>query len=230
MFTAAFDARMDNQRAFLSVGGFLAPAAGWIAFDGEWRERLTRDGLSYFHMEDFANSVGDFEPLRKHLERSRGLVQDLLGIIVSHAYRKFGVTLAVEAVDAEFADQIKLDAPNALALAGELVCRQAMFWARAEGFPIVEFVFADGDTGLGKLAEQVKALTGVMPTLRPKKDSPQTKAFTPLQAADILVYEMGQLTQGGRPKAIFSYPFQQLNRMPGAIFQSRRRHQPRPLT
>ena len=60
-------------------------------------------------MADFAHSVGDFEPLGKQKERRRGLLADLLGIISCHAYRKFGVTVDVETVDAEFSDQNKLE-------------------------------------------------------------------------------------------------------------------------
>jgi hypothetical protein len=116
MLTTACDARMDRRRAFLSVGGFVSSAAGWKGFDGEWRQRLAQEGLSYFHMAEFADSVGHFEPLKIQQQRRRELLKDLLGIIVSHAYRKFGVTVEVETADAEFAEQNKLEyAPNALA-------------------------------------------------------------------------------------------------------------------
>jgi hypothetical protein len=224
MFMAAYDASMDSRKAFLSVGGFVSSAADWLDFDGKWRDRLAQDGLSYFHTADFAHSVGDFARFKNQKERKRALLQDLLGIVSSHTYRKFGVTVEVEAVDAEFADQNKLEyAPNSFVLAGELACGQALFWAIAEGCPLPEFVFEDSDLGRGKLAEQVKVLTGVMPTFRPKKDSPEIKAFTPLQAADILVYEMSRLTRKGTPRGSFSYPFQELNRMPGGILQPRRR-------
>ena len=69
-----------------------------------------------------------------------------------------------------------------------------------------EFVFEHGDLGRRKLAKQVKVLTGGMPTLRCKKDSPQTKAFTPLQGADLLVYQMSLLGRQGTPRATFSIP------------------------
>jgi hypothetical protein len=223
MLTAACDARMDPGRAFLSVGGFVSSAMGWVDFDGAWRDRLAQEGLSYFHMAEFADSVGDFEALKKQQQRRRGLLTDLLGIIGSHAYRKFGVTVEVEAIDAEFSEQNKLGyAPNALALAGEVACGQAVLWAREEG-SMLEFVFAEGDLERGKLAEQVKVLTGVMSTFRPKKDSPRTEGFTPLQAADILVYQMSLVGRQGTPRATFGYPFDELNRMPGAVLQPRRR-------
>jgi hypothetical protein len=228
--TAACDARMDRPRAFLSVGGFVSSAAGWTGFEGEWRERLAQEGLSYFHMGEFADSVGHFEPLKKQQQRRRELLKDLLGIIVSHAYRKFGVTVEVETADAEFAEQNKLEyAPNALALAGDVACGQAVLWAREEGSTL-QFVFEDGDLGRGRFAEQVKILTGAIPTFRPKKDSPEIKAFAPLQAADILVYQMSLVGRQGTPRVTFNYPFDELNRMPGAILQPRRRHRPRPST
>lgn len=209
----------------------MSSASGWTDFDGKWRDRLAKEGLSYFHMEDFTDSVGEFEPLKKQEERRRGLLKDLLGIVASHASRKFGVTVEIEAVDAEFADRNKLEyAPNALASAGELACWQALLWAQEEGFPMSEFVFEDGDPGRVKLAEQIKALTGVMPVFRAKKESPQIKAFTPLQAADILVYEMSQLTQRDMSRVSFNYPFHELNRIPGGILQPRRHHRLRPST
>ena len=91
MLTAACDASTDSRKAFLSAGGLVSSVAGWLDFDGEWRERLAQEGLSYFHMAEFADSVGHFEPLKKQQQRRQGLLKDLLGIIVSHAYRKFGV-------------------------------------------------------------------------------------------------------------------------------------------
>ena len=230
MLTAACDASADSRKAFLSFGGFVSSAAGWADFDGEWRERLAQEGLSYFHMAEFADSVGHFEPLKNQQQRRRELLKDLVGIIVSHAYRKFGVTVEVETADAEFAEHNKLEyAPKALALAGEVACGQAILWARDEGSTL-EFVFEGVDLGRGGFAKQVKILTGVMPTFRPKKDSPEIKAFTPLQAADILVYQMSLVGRQGTPRVTFRYPFDELNRMPGAILQPQRRHRPRPST
>ena len=179
MLMAACDARMDSRRLFLSVGGFVSSAAGWKGFDGEWGPRLGQEELS-FHMAEFADSVGHFEPLKKQQQRRQVQLRDLLGIIVSHAYRKFGVTVEVETADAEFAEHNKLEyASKALALASEVACGQAILWAREEGSTL-EFVFEDGELKRGRFAEQVKILIGVMPTFRPKKDSPQVKAFTPL--------------------------------------------------
>jgi hypothetical protein len=228
MLTAAYGASMDSRKSFLSVGGFVASAADWEDFDGKWRDRLGREGLSCFHMADFTRSVGDFAPLKKEKQRKRGLLKDLLGIISSHAYRKFGVTVEVEALDAELADQAKLEyAPNALALAGGVACGQAIFWAREEGFPVPEFVFEDGDLAGEKLGEQVKVLTGVMPTFKSKTDSREVKAFTPLQAAEILAYEMSLLRKGS-PRPTLSPPFHELDRMPGGILTPRRRHRIHP--
>jgi hypothetical protein len=81
-----------------------------------------------------------------------------------------------------------------------------------------------------KSPNKSKVLTGLMPSFKPKKDSPEIKAFTSLQAADILVYEMSQLNRLGTPRGNFSYPFNELNRIPGGILQPRKRHLPRPST
>jgi hypothetical protein len=49
---------MDRRRAFLAVRGFISSPIDWMNFDGEWREQLAQDGLRYFHMAEFADSVG----------------------------------------------------------------------------------------------------------------------------------------------------------------------------
>src|SRR5437867_2605416 len=71
---AAFDASADKTKNWLSVGGFISSSADWEDFDRVWRERLSKDGLSYFHMVDFAHSVEEFadgwkgnEPRRQRL-------------------------------------------------------------------------------------------------------------------------------------------------------------------
>ena len=125
----------------------MSSAVGWIDFDGEWRDRLAREGLRYFHMAEFADSVGDFEPLKKQQHRRRGLLTDLIGIICLSCLPEIRSHGEVEAVDAEFAEHNKLEyAPAALALAGEVACAQAIVWAREEGLPRLEFVFEDGES------------------------------------------------------------------------------------
>jgi len=174
MLTAVYDMSMDSRKAFLSVGGFVCSAVGWTEFDRKWRDRLAQEGLSHFQMAEFADSVGAFEPFKKQEERRQGLLKDLLGIIASHAYRKFGATVEVEAEDQEFFDRNKLEySPDALALAGKLACGQALLWARAERFPVPEFVFGRTYLGRRKLTEQIRALTGLMPAFKPEKNSPR---------------------------------------------------------
>ena len=109
----------------------MSSAVGWIDFDGEWRDRLAREGLRYFHMAEFADSVGDFEPLKKQQHRRRGLLTDLIGIICLSCLPEIRSHGEVEAVDAEFAEHNKLEyAPAALALAGEVACAQAIVCKR----------------------------------------------------------------------------------------------------
>jgi len=81
MLTAAYDARMDGRKAFLSARGLVSSVVDRTDFDGKWRDRLAQEGLSYFRMADFSHSVGDFEPLGKQKEGKRGLLVDLLRII-----------------------------------------------------------------------------------------------------------------------------------------------------
>jgi hypothetical protein len=63
MWVACFDAsgsELDAQTPFLSVGGFLSTKDEWEAFSEQWSKRLAVDGLEYFRMTEFAQSVRQF--------------------------------------------------------------------------------------------------------------------------------------------------------------------------
>ena len=62
-----------------------------------------------------------------------------------------------------------------------------------------------------------------MPALRVMKDSSHIKAYTPLQAAAILVYEMSHLNWQATHRRSFGYPFEELNLVAGGTLQPRRR-------
>jgi hypothetical protein len=79
------------------MAGFVCSAEGWDDFDREWRDRLRRDGLSYFQMVDFAHSTVAFKDFKDEEPRRTSLLGDLLEIISAHAYRKFGSVIVAEA-------------------------------------------------------------------------------------------------------------------------------------
>src|SRR5260370_39764679 len=88
---------IDQKKKFLVMAGFVCSAERWDDFDRAWRDRLRRDGLSSFHMVDFAHSTEAFKEFKGHEPRRTNLLGDLLEIISAHAYHKFGVVMVSEA-------------------------------------------------------------------------------------------------------------------------------------
>jgi hypothetical protein len=60
MLTACFDASGHPTQPVLVVAGFIAPAPEWEHFEREWKDRLAIDGITSFHMQEFAQSSGVF--------------------------------------------------------------------------------------------------------------------------------------------------------------------------
>jgi hypothetical protein len=94
MLTAAFDCSKDKDRKYFIMAGFVSSADEWVSFDVEWRNRLTDDGLAYFHMQRLAHAdTHPQKPFDKtwigQKKRRQTLLSDLLDIIKSHAWRKF---------------------------------------------------------------------------------------------------------------------------------------------
>ena len=105
VLAAAFDASVDKTKNWLSVGGVISSAGDWVDFDRAWRKRLADDGLTYFHMVDFAHSVEEFSEGWKDNERRRQrLLSDLLSIIQSHVYHKIGFMLQIDSYN----DQVSI--------------------------------------------------------------------------------------------------------------------------
>jgi hypothetical protein len=96
--TVAFDASGDeSSQLIMVVAGFMSSAKDWEDFSIKWVSRLKEDDLTYMHMKEFAHSAGQFSVGWKgEEERRRRLLSDLMALITSHAYRKFGIVVTNE--------------------------------------------------------------------------------------------------------------------------------------
>jgi len=210
MFTACFDTGgTDHDQEILMTAGFVSSAGDWIEFDEKWRARLALDGIEYFHMKEFAHSTDQFEGWKSQERRRRDLFSDLLDIISSHAYRKFGCGISIPKWNSLISEQTRDDFKmKAYCTAGMLCAALVDNWAFEEKISTpIEVVFEDGDAGKGVLQ---KSLSQRKPELifRPKKDGkedPKIRAFTPLQAADLLAYELF-LGVGRHEENVDKYP------------------------
>src|SRR5882724_10587291 len=148
MLTFAFDAGGDSKTPMLTVAGFASSAEDWDKFTLAWADRLKRDGIEFFHAADLDGFWGPFRhwhdrPDRKTLRKN--LCSDLMGILQSNVYRKFGCTIVNEyfgEMTPELREEFSLCAYSVAARTCE---KNARLWAVqtfGSGKPVpVELVF-----------------------------------------------------------------------------------------
>lgn len=196
MFTACFDASgSQHDQDFMVVAGFVSTADCWIEFDALWKARLAADGLSYFHMVEFAQSSEQFKKgWRDNEPRRRRLLSDLMDIICRYAFRRFGCAIQNPVFKASTTEEEReRHFLNAYSMAAITCAAQVANWHEKNNGLAVNLVFEDGDLGKGDLMTLLKADFRSVPSFRPKRDRPTAlginPAFTPLQAADFYAYE-----------------------------------------
>jgi hypothetical protein len=211
---AAFDASGKENSEVIVVAGFISSHTDWSSFNTQWLERLKQDELEYFHMVDFANFRRHFATgWRGNEERRRRLFGDLLDIIRSHVYRQFASAIEMNTFDRLSSENKKEFSLNAYVLAARTCAADVRRWQEEEKFqPPTAYAFEDGDEGKGLMTERFLKDGLAAPVFKGKKD------YTPLQAADILAYELHKPHRdllAGKPRGPFRFGLDQLSHIPG---------------
>jgi hypothetical protein len=220
MFVACFDAGgKEDSAPCITVAGFVAPVNAWIEFEQKWKERLAHDGLTYFHMVDFAHSTNEFsEGWKGNEPRRRRLLSDLMEIIVPNVSRKFSVSVESGSLEKHVDQDLRSHyLLNAFVLGARACAGKVLAWARRDKINTpIEFVFEEGDSGKGKLIERFQFDGFGTPIFRYKKDTTMKgifhEGFTPLHAADFLAYEMFQVA---KRRSIDRWGWEQFRRVVG---------------
>jgi hypothetical protein len=227
MLTVAFDCGGDEHTHCLTVAGFVSSAKDWIEFSKKWKSRLDDEGLQYFRAVEAAHFRKQFQvwhdlPNRDLLRKK--LSADLMDILKSHVYRKFGCTIINKlfpTLSRENREHYKMRAYSHAARTCIKHVRDWVLDERMTNAPI-EFVFEDGDPGATELKIRLIADLGKVPLFRPKKDTVEKDGsmeygFIPLQAADWLAYELSNAHEKFDAGTLTSWrwPFEQFNKIPG---------------
>ena len=222
MFTAALDASGSGDTSILVVAGFVAPDAGWDDFSREWRDRLAKDGLDYFHMREYAHSVGPWESWGGDEKRRRALLRDLMSIIVGSVSQKVGSVIATSRFERIPQDLRRDFGFGRYSLAGRTVAADIRRWAQRERITTpIPMVFEDGDKGKGELMKVFENDQLPPPVFRTKKDKVTeggaASAWLPLQAADLLAYEIYNAAEKAERNALTSmrWALGPLDKVPG---------------
>jgi hypothetical protein len=189
-----------NTRAF-AVGGCIASSEDWNAFDRTWSAALEAAEVPWFHMRDFAHSRGVFEGWPE--KRRRALLATLIRTMKDHRLGFIGTAWRFD----------RQDSRHALDHYYTAAYRTCILYAQP--FAVggtVDFVFAQQSEISAVLYEayhervrRADRETTHLGSLR--FDDP--RRLTPLQAADLIAYEVRH--NAGRLSPI-RWPLQQLPR------------------
>ena len=186
-FTCYFDASgTQHDQVALAVGGFMSTAERWLEFETEWKRRLAKDGLEYFHRKEIRP------------ERHPGLLDDLAKIIGDYAMRKFGMVVRVRElhrlVSKSILNKWHLDAYS---YAGRACAAHVRLWAMENHLrSMPRIVYATGDAGRNQLEKRLRidGINGVAFESPWDQENRKTGMIDPgaipLQAADLFAYEL----------------------------------------
>jgi hypothetical protein len=173
-------------------------AEEWGRWECEWLARLKQEGLTFFHRKEL--SALKYKPL----------LSDLAGTI-HQGMQKFGMVVIVRDLHAkvqkEEYDRWRLDAYS---YAGRACAAFVRIWTKKPHLGnIPEITFAKGDTGRNQLEQRLRLDGFDNVHFRPAKDELDRKtglvdpAVVPLQAADMLAYELFSMTRRAMANHVF---------------------------
>ena len=206
--TAYFDesGTHDGSEA-VSVAGYLATDEMWSAFSLEWGPILREFDLKYFHMTDFALSKKQFRGWSE--SKRRACFGALLDVINRNVIGSVGIVVPLGAYLREFAPEADKFVGGPYGLAASQCFLHLGKTLRLSGVRgLVAYVYEAGAVGAGQVAkvfnenmedpgnrEYQRLLSiGFQPKyIRPEDETVRPwPGFLPLQAADILAYELYQ--------------------------------------
>jgi hypothetical protein len=179
----------------MAIAGYISTKERWCGFDVEWKAALKDYGLDFFHMTDFAAGAGPYQSWSPDEKAAR--LEHLIGIINRHAQASLGIAIPVKLFHSVFSDKAKriIGGPYGLAVhRAFLETADLVKTLHTDG--MIRYVFESGAEGAGAvLRSYQRSMKLQFPMfkemLRQAGLSFEDKrCATPLQAADILAYDL----------------------------------------
>jgi hypothetical protein len=174
------------------VAGYLSTAEQWVLFETEWKASLAEWGLDHFHMADFSNRAKEYETWTDQDRRFR--LARLIGIANRHTLASIAIGIPVKSYNQIFTKHAKRFVGGPYGLAASACFMDAAKVIDAD-FPSarIAYVFEAGAEGAGQVLK-VFQWNYKHPDNRSRFKllslKFEGKDFVPLQAADILAYEL----------------------------------------
>ena len=199
IYTAYYDAsgtEGDRDRP-LVVAGLLASVVGWRRLEREWEATLKRFKVPYSHMKEYAHSTGPFKKWKGKDEQRAAflaaLARALRHVRAGRAFRVLPSDFYV--VDREYDLSGVMNSPGPLGgpytvSAGNCIASFEVLRRKKHPRQEFEHVVAKGDQGQPRF-DYLMRLEGIIPIIKPHKDPRTGRYLRPLEAADLVAYEIG---------------------------------------
>jgi hypothetical protein len=182
----------DGSRA-ISVAGYLSTPEKWLAFEQEWQAAKDAYGLEFFHMTDFVARQEEYADW-SDAERGERLA-NLIAIINRNVIASVGFALPVRDYYSIFSKTAKRYVGGPYGLAA-LSCFMDASKAIRSQLPDarIAYVFERGVKGKGQVMKVFDRVCDDFEVRESNRLASLTyedkRDFSPLEAADILAYEL----------------------------------------
>lgn len=182
----------DPTQKFVGMAGFVARAKEWEILERKWKFILREFKVPYFHMKEYAHSIGVFKEWKGKEDKRRKIFSSLLKTIKDAQPLPIGCIFSAEDFRSlSERDQKLIDDPYYLSF---IACLAIPCLFLQDSPPEIKLATVFGEHGVfaSKAAgfhERVRGTYAIgdrlyAPTFRDMRE------FVPLQAADIMAYEL----------------------------------------
>jgi hypothetical protein len=199
-----------EQSGAVTVAGFVAASEQWTAFASEWKDFLLKEGITLFHRTDLEFFTGEFKREKGWDEHRRDrIVSEAQHVISKHVHLGF----AHSVIKVHYDEVVTGEARQRLGAQHYTFCAQACMrkiaaWAQQESHKeAITYVFEAGAKGTGQLTQMMGKVSksrrgradfrlGSLSVAKKYDEVIEGVLFPgviPLQAADILAYEVYKL-------------------------------------
>lgn len=195
MLVGYFDESYTHAPAPLvyTLGGYISTDKQWMKFQREWGEVLNDAGIPFFHMAKFEARKKEYEGWSN--EKRIQILRRLHSIIKKRVFAGFAVTLVLSDYEEIMTDEIRGYFGNPHQFVTIACMQHIMMWLREQNYKEnISYVF---ESGSGYDADVMRMIAGIIndekqaDAYRVNSCSIENKRkFLPLQAADILAYEV----------------------------------------
>jgi hypothetical protein len=198
MLTGYFDESSTHAGSpLIVIAGAISDDVQWSFLESEWRDLLAQYQVPYFHMREFAHSIGPFKPWKGDEKRRRWFLERIVGILRRRVTVSIGLALFLDAYREVVTAEKMTEFGTPYALCGNLCVRLTGEWAeqRDHGEPI-RFVFEAGVKEAPELLQGFKTAMAVAAVrTRYRMGSFEfagKKDLGAIQAADFIAWELSK--------------------------------------